>query len=183
VPGYGVGYGWRLLFGISHLGFDSREGRRAQAPFPAVHGRTKCLDVLLDFCLPVMAWAAKIRSCLVHYERLRAAIATMRSIAATSGRACFMMLMTATHSARSLRAGCARVPMRRIRFCAMPNHFPLAIWPYEDGDLTVWMHWLVINYAHGYYKRYRGSGHLWQGRFMAAFVQPLARSPCWGPTA
>jgi hypothetical protein len=48
VPGSGIGYGWRLLFDIAHLGFDSREGRRAQAPFHAVHARTNRLDVLLD---------------------------------------------------------------------------------------------------------------------------------------
>jgi hypothetical protein len=48
VPGFGIGSGWRLLFDISHLGFDSGEGRRARASFPAVHARTNRLDVLLD---------------------------------------------------------------------------------------------------------------------------------------
>ena len=48
VRGSGIGYGWQLLFDISHLGFDSAEGRRAQAPSPAVPGRTNRLDVLFD---------------------------------------------------------------------------------------------------------------------------------------
>jgi putative transposase len=65
----------------------------------------------------------------------------------------------------SLRVGCARVRMRLIGFCAMPNHFHLVLWPYEDGDLSVWMQWLLTNHAHSYRKRYRGSGHVWQGRF------------------
>ena len=28
------------------------------------------------------------------------------------------------------------VPIRLIAYCLMPNHFHLAIWPYEDGDLS-----------------------------------------------
>jgi hypothetical protein len=49
VPGSGIGYGWRLLFDTSHLGFDSAQRRRAQARFSAVHARTNRLNVLLDF--------------------------------------------------------------------------------------------------------------------------------------
>ena len=61
----------------------------------------------------------------------------------------------------------ARVAMRLIGYCLMPNHFHLVLWPYEDGDLSDWMQWLLTAQVHGYRKRYRGSGHVWQGRFKA----------------
>jgi REP element-mobilizing transposase RayT len=64
----------------------------------------------------------------------------------------------------SLRAGCARVPMRLVGFCVMPNHFDWVLWPYGDGDLSVWMQWLLTDHAHGYRRRYRGSDHVGQGR-------------------
>jgi putative transposase len=64
-----------------------------------------------------------------------------------------------------LREACARVPMRLIGYCAMPNHFHLVLWPHEDGDLSLWMQWLLTTQAHGYRRRYRGNGHVWQGRF------------------
>ena len=66
-----------------------------------------------------------------------------------------------------LREACARVPMRLIGYCLMPNHFHLILWPYGDGDLSTWMQWLLTTQAHGYRQRYRGSGHVWQGRFKA----------------
>ncbi|HLW66066.1 MAG TPA: transposase [Gemmataceae bacterium] len=30
---------------------------------------------------------------------------------------------------RLLRQGCARMPMRLLGYCLMPNHFHLAVWP------------------------------------------------------
>jgi len=66
-----------------------------------------------------------------------------------------------------LRKACARVPMRLVGHCVMPNHFHLVVWPFKDGDLSVWMQWLLTTHDHGYRKRYRGSGHVWQGRFKA----------------
>jgi putative transposase len=68
---------------------------------------------------------------------------------------------------RLLRQACARVSMRLIGHCLMPNHFHLVVWPREDGDLSKWMQWLLTAHVHGYRKRYRGSGHVWQGRFKA----------------
>src|SRR5579862_6361231 len=38
-----------------------------------------------------------------------------------------------------LRQACARVPMRLLRFCLMPNHFHVVLWPHGDGDLGTWM--------------------------------------------
>ena len=66
-----------------------------------------------------------------------------------------------------LREACARIPMRLNGYCAMPNHFHLVLWPCGDGDLGDWMQWLLTTHVHGYRQRYRGSGHVWQGRFRA----------------
>jgi putative transposase len=49
----------------------------------------------------------------------------------------------------------------------MPNHFHLVLWPHGDEDLSTWMQWLLTAHVHGYRRRYRGSGHVWQGRFKA----------------
>ena len=29
----------------------------------------------------------------------------------------------------------------------MPNHFHLATWPREDGELSRWMHWLMTTHV------------------------------------
>jgi putative transposase len=68
---------------------------------------------------------------------------------------------------RLLRKACARLPMRLIGFCLLPNHFHLVLWPQADDPLGPWMQWLLTAHVHGYRKRYRGSGHVWQGRFRA----------------
>ena len=54
---------------------------------------------------------------------------------------------------------------------ALPNHFHLAIWPREDGELSRWMHWLMTTYVRRYQGRHRSSGHVWQGRFKAFPIQ------------
>ena len=38
-----------------------------------------------------------------------------------------------------------RLPMRLLAYCLMPNHFHLVLWPYEDGDLSRWMQWLMTH--------------------------------------
>ena len=68
---------------------------------------------------------------------------------------------------RLLQKACARLPMRLVGYCLMPNHFHLVLWPRGDNDLGRWMQWLLTAHVHGYRKRYRGSGHVWQGRFKA----------------
>jgi putative transposase len=60
-----------------------------------------------------------------------------------------------------------RVPMRILAYCLMPNHFHLAMWPRVDGELSRWMHWLMTTHVSCYQRRYRCSGHIWQGRFKA----------------
>jgi putative transposase len=65
----------------------------------------------------------------------------------------------------------ARVRMRVLAYCLMPNHFHLAVWPERDGDLSRWMHWLLTAHVRRYRKVHRGSGHIWQGRFKAFPIQ------------
>jgi putative transposase len=70
-----------------------------------------------------------------------------------------------------IRQASARVPMRLLALCVMPNHFHLALWPFEDGDLSAWMGWLLTAHVRRYHKHYRSSGHVWQGRFKAFPIQ------------
>jgi len=60
-----------------------------------------------------------------------------------------------------------RLPMRLTGYCLMPNHFHLLLWPYNDGDLSRWMQWLLTAHVRRYHCHYHGSGHVWQGRFKA----------------
>ncbi|WP_406698306.1 transposase [Singulisphaera sp. Ch08] len=64
-----------------------------------------------------------------------------------------------------------RVPMRIIAYCLMPNHFHLALWPRDDGDLSRWMHWLLTTHVRRYLRHYHSTGHVWQGRFKAFPIQ------------
>ena len=36
-----------------------------------------------------------------------------------------------------------RLPIRVLSYCIMTNHFHLALWPHEDGDLSRWIQWLM----------------------------------------
>ena len=72
--------------------------------------------------------------------------------------AAFLKLMQDAHE---------RLPMRRLAWCVMPNHFHLVLWPHHDGDLSTWMQWLLTAHVRRYHHHYRGSGHVWQGRFKA----------------
>ena len=64
-----------------------------------------------------------------------------------------------------------RRPMRILAYCLMPNHFHLALWPREDGDLSRWVHWLLTTHVRRYQKHYHSSGHIWQGRFKSFPIQ------------
>jgi putative transposase len=55
--------------------------------------------------------------------------------------------------------------MRVLAFCLMPNHFHLALWPREDGQLSDYMAWLLTAHVRRYHQHYHSSGHIWQGRF------------------
>src|SRR5690348_4759135 len=61
----------------------------------------------------------------------------------------------------------ARLPMRVLGYCVLPNHFHLVVRPYGDGDLSRWMQWLLTTHVRRYRRHYGSSGHVWQGRFKA----------------
>jgi putative transposase len=61
----------------------------------------------------------------------------------------------------------ARLPMRLLAYCLMPNHFHFVMWPIGDGDLGRGMHWLLTTHVRRYLRHYHHSGHIWQGRFKA----------------
>jgi putative transposase len=60
-----------------------------------------------------------------------------------------------------------RLPLRIVGYVLMPNHFHLVLWPQGDGDLSRWMQWLMTSHVRRYHRHYKGSGHVWQGRFKA----------------
>jgi putative transposase len=76
--------------------------------------------------------------------------------------AAFVKLMAEGHE---------RLPIRVPGFCLMPNHFHLVLWPWDDGDLSGWMQWLMTSHVRRYHRHYGGSGHVWQGRFKAFPIQ------------
>ncbi len=68
---------------------------------------------------------------------------------------------------RLLRQACARVQLRVLAYCLMPNHFHLVAWPVADDHLARWMDWLLTTHVRRYHRQYGTCGHVWQGRFRA----------------
>ncbi|NNJ79074.1 MAG: transposase [Xanthomonadales bacterium] len=66
---------------------------------------------------------------------------------------------------------CERIPMRILSYCLMPNHFHLVIRPYNDGDMSRWMQWLLTSHVRRYHRLRGTSGRVWQGRFKAFPIQ------------
>jgi putative transposase len=61
----------------------------------------------------------------------------------------------------------ARVPMRVVASCLMPDHSHRAPWPRGDGDLSCGMHWLLTTHVRRSLRHYHRGRHVWQGRFRA----------------
>lgn len=61
----------------------------------------------------------------------------------------------------------ARVPIRCLAFCLMPNHFHLVLWPRTDTELSAFMAWLTATHSKRWHARRRttGTGHVYQGRY------------------
>jgi putative transposase len=59
------------------------------------------------------------------------------------------------------------VDIRLLRYCVMPNHWHLVIWPERDGDLSEFMRWLTLTHTHRWHAKHhtQGTGPLYQGRF------------------
>jgi putative transposase len=64
-----------------------------------------------------------------------------------------------------------RVRIRLLAYCLLPNHFHLALWPYQNGDLSSYMGWLLTAHVRRYHQHYHSTGHVWQGRFRAFPIQ------------
>ena len=72
---------------------------------------------------------------------------------------------------KAIAHACVEIPMPVLAYCLMPNHFHLVVLPANDGDLSVWMHWLQNTHVRRYHKHHGTSGHVWQGRFKAFPIQ------------
>jgi putative transposase len=74
---------------------------------------------------------------------------------------------------RILADAVERVRMRVLAYCVMPNHWHLALWPRNDGDLSSFVGWLTLTHTQRWHAHRRtvGTGHLYQGRFKSFLVQ------------
>lgn len=70
---------------------------------------------------------------------------------------------------RSLESCCEEVDLRLVARCLMPNHVHLVIRTVQP-DLPKAMHRLLTGYAKRYNTRYERTGHVFQGRYHATFV-------------
>ena len=85
----------------------------------------------------------------------------------------------------------ARVSMRLLAYCVLPNHWLLVVWPRQDGDLSRFMHWLTLTHTQRWHQHRRtvGEGHVYQGRFKSFPVETseylvtvcryVERNPVW----
>lgn len=69
-----------------------------------------------------------------------------------------------------LERSCARYEVSLLAFVLLPNHFHL-IAQTRRGNLSRWMHWLMVSYTTWFNWRYRRSGHLFQGRYKSFVVE------------
>lgn len=67
----------------------------------------------------------------------------------------------------------ARVSMRVLAWCLMPNHWHLVLWPLHDGDLSDYMRLVTLIHTQRWHahRGTAGNGHLYQGRFKSFVVQ------------
>jgi putative transposase len=63
------------------------------------------------------------------------------------------------------------VEVEILAVCLMPNHVHFVIRSSKKDDVSRWMKWLLGTHGIRYNKKYRNSGHVWQGRFKAMHVQ------------
>jgi putative transposase len=73
---------------------------------------------------------------------------------------------------RILSLACERHSMRLLAWCLMHNHFHLVLWPTRHGDVSRWMQWVTTCHVRRYHRHYKGSGHVWQGRYKCFPIEP-----------
>lgn len=64
-----------------------------------------------------------------------------------------------------------RFAIELYAYCLMPNHFHFVLKCYEAEHLSQWMQWLMTAHVRRYHKHYKGSGHVWQGRYKSFLIQ------------
>lgn len=72
-----------------------------------------------------------------------------------------------------LQEAVERFEMRLLAYCVMPNHWHLAVYPKQDGDLAKFMGWLTNTHTRRWHatKKTTGQGHLYQGRYKSFLCQ------------
>jgi len=68
-----------------------------------------------------------------------------------------------------LSNGCEKFNIILHNYCLMNNHYHLLI-EIKDENLSLFMRYLNSTYAIYFNKKYRRTGHLWQGRFKSWYV-------------
>jgi putative transposase len=58
-----------------------------------------------------------------------------------------------------------QIPMRVLGYCLMPDHYHMVLQPYEDRDLSRWVHRLMTGYLRYYRQKHGVVGNLWNARF------------------
>src|SRR5437868_10731644 len=68
---------------------------------------------------------------------------------------------------RVLAQALLKFPIRLLGFCLMPNHWPMVLWPHDDGDLSNFVGWLTHTHTMRWHAHYHtgGTGHVYQSRF------------------
>jgi len=68
----------------------------------------------------------------------------------------------------------ARVPVRILAWCLLPDHWHLVVWPRREHDLSEFMRWLTVTHTRRWHahRDVSGSGHLYQGRYRSFPVEP-----------
>lgn len=72
-----------------------------------------------------------------------------------------------------LQEAVERTETRLLAYCVMPNHWHMAVWPRENGELSRFVGWLTLTHTQRWHahRGTTGSGHVYQGRFKSFPVQ------------
>lgn len=75
------------------------------------------------------------------------------------------------HFQRLIGAAQARVPVRLLAYCIMPNHWHLVVWPEDASAVPAYMRWLTWSHACHFNALHGLSGHVYQGRYRSVVVR------------
>ena len=66
-----------------------------------------------------------------------------------------------------------RLAVPVLAYCLMPNHWHLALWPEEDGQLSEFLRLVTVTHTQRYHAHYHsaGTGPVYQGRFKSFPIQ------------